>query len=303
MRFRSRTGLPDAIAITLVVALSAPCAAWAGPSETAPSDGATDRSDGDDPRLRAKSLYEQGKNRFDTADYDAAIELWTEAYGALPNTPDAAPIKAALIYNIATAQERAYAIDKDITHLRRAAILVQQYADAIPALYGEGEQAQAERDRVQERLEDLRTRIEEAEAAQPEPEAEPDAEDESIEHPFPEPVPSSDMQPDPRTRPLIISGAVLAGLGVAMSGVMAGGLVMGSQANDGVPEDLEQRRDQFDKGRTGNTLAIASGVVAGVLVVTGATLLGVGLSRRRSPVAVTPSVGPKWSGLSLSGRF
>ena len=73
----------------LVASLGLPSLAAAGPT-TEPE--ATEL----DPELRkAQELYDRGKVKFDTTHYDEAIELWTEAYGILSDTPENAPIKAA----------------------------------------------------------------------------------------------------------------------------------------------------------------------------------------------------------------
>ncbi len=88
---------------------------------------------------------------------------------------------------------------------------------------------------------------------------------------------------------------------------MAGGMVMGSQANDISalePTQLQERQDQFDRGRTGNTLAIAGGVVGGVFLATGVALLVVGKQRQsKKQTALAPALGPGFAGLQLSGRF
>ena len=250
-----------------------------------------------DALAEAEALYKKGRTSFETANYLEAIELWTEAYGIVDDAPENAAIKAALIYNIAAAQEKAYDIDADIRHLRQAAVLMQTYATNVPLLYGEGPEGTAELEKVETRLAELRARIAEAEAAQPEPETEPE--------PDPDPEPQPEPQPDPKAKPLIIAGAVTAGLGVAGLGLMAGGLAMGSSANDVDPDQsIDDRRSQFDRGRTGNTLAYVGGAVGGALLVTGAVLLGIGLKKRSTgTMAVAPWGGRRSAGVSLGGRF
>lgn len=291
-----------AVPSTAWTAATSDAAGLEGPTAAPPAGAGAepvDASTSDNPLDRAKQLYDRGKNRFDTADYGRAIELWTEAYGALPDTPDAAPIKAALIYNIATARERAYAIDDDVTHLRRAVILLEQYSASIPALYGEDEAGRTELEKVQTRIEQIREKIAEAEARKPDPDpvVEPD--------PGPDPDPGlvDEPTPDPRAKAFIISGAVLTGLGVVGLGVMAGGLVMGSQANDDPPLDLGERRSQFDRGQAGNTMAYVGGAIGGVMLIAGATLLGLGLKGRKGSIALAPTAGPRFAGLRWTGRF
>ncbi len=249
----------------------------------------------------AKELYARGEAKFETADYSAAVQEWTEAYATLPDTDEGAQIKVLLIYNIATARERAFDVSQDPAELRQAKILLRNFDDSIASLYGEGEEAEAERARVREKI----AAIDEQLAALEQPDV---ADDPPEPAPTPAPViDTSDTEPSPGARGLVVGGAVALSLGAASLGVMAAGLGLGSRANDltGLaPDDIDGRRTQFDRGRTGNTLAIVGGVGAGVLVVTGTVLLGLGLSRQHSPsVALVPSVGPQGSGLALRGRF
>lgn len=285
----------QSVALCTVVGLALPHPALAQPAAGQPEEDPAESAS----LAEAKALYQRGRTNFETANYPEAIELWTQAYGLVDDSPQNATIKAALIYNIATAQEKAYDIDTDLAHLRQAEVLLQTYANSVPALYGEGPESDAELEKVQGRIAQLRSRIEEAEAALPAPD-EPVEPDET-ENPPPPEAP----QPDPKAKPLIIAGAVTAGLGVAGLGLMAGGLAMGSAAND-VPEDqaLEDRRSQFDRGRTGNTLAYVGGIAGGVLLVSGAVLLGIGLKKRNTgKLSAAPWGGRGTAGLSLAGRF
>lgn len=278
------------LALPTVAAAQPAAPDGAGAPEAAPEDAGALQD--------AEALYKRGRTSFETANYLEAIDLWEEAYGLVQDVPENAAIKAALIYNIAAAQEKAYDIDTDITHLRQAAVLMETYARSVPALYGDEDEAALELEKIETRLAELRQRIEEAEAAAPQtdPDPDPDPGPQVIEPTF---------TPDPRAKPLIIAGAVTAGLGVVGLGLMAGGLAMGSSANDlGEDVSLEDRRDQFDRGRTGNTLAYVGGAAGGVLLVTGAVLLGIGLKKRSTgTMAVAPWGGRRTAGLSVGGRF
>lgn len=282
------------IALCCVVSLALPSVVAAQPAE--PDVASTAEAEPEDSGAlgEAEVLYKRGRTSFETANYLEAIDLWEEAYGLVEDVPENAAIKAALIYNIAAAQEKAYDIDTDITHLRQAAVLMETYARSVPALYGEGPDGEAELEKIHKRLMELRQRIEEAEPAAPE--TEPDPTETVVEPTF---------KPDPRAKPLIIAGAVTAGLGVAGLGLMAGGLAMGNAAND--LEDglsIEDRRAQFDRGRTGDTLAYVGAIAGGVLLVTGAVLVGIGLKKRSTgTMAVAPFGGRGTAGMSLTGRF
>jgi hypothetical protein len=249
----------------------------------------------EDPELlRARELYEEGEARFATADYFAAIELWTKAFTSVPDTADSARIQAALIYNIATAREKAFEVSGDLTHLRQAKLLMEDYAASIPALYGDGPEADAERGRITGRLNIIVRRIEEVEREREKsrPDRGPDR--------------SDDRAAAKRSRAMIASGSTFLVLGAGALGMMTGGLVMGANANDisDIEEDdIDQRREQFDKGRTGNALAISGGVLGGVFALTGAVLVGLGATQRPRNVAVAPSFGPRSVALSLSAKF
>lgn len=273
----------------------------AAPAEAAPPTAvpsATPAEDSEDPLVRARALYDSGEARFATADFLGAIEDWTEAFKIVPDSTDAARIKALLIYNIATARERAHEVTGDVAHLRQAKILLEDYAASIPALFGDTPAAADERGKVTERLNTITRAIEAADRSKRKDRNNGPRDD--------RPDDPSKQGPGNR-KALIGAGAAALVLGVGGLGMMAGGLAMGKNANDLGdldPEDIEGRRDQFDRGRTGNTLAIAGGVVGGALTITGAVLVGIGASRKpASGVSFVPTFGRRFAGLGLSGRF
>ena len=248
-----------------------------------------------DPLAEAQDRYERGAAKFETADYEGAIALWTDAYSMVPATPENTEIKVLLLYNLATAREKAFEVDGKVSHLRQALILLDGFASSVTALYGEGEEGKAEAARVAERRAAILARIEAAEGRPGEGPGEGPA------------------GPDPaevearRGRTLTIAGAALLGAGGLALGLMGAGLGMGAAANDvsGLdPDDVSGRRDQFERGRLGNTLAIAGGAAAGPLVIVGAALLGVGMKKsRRAQAAAAPALGRGFVGVSVRGRF
>lgn len=276
-------GALSSLALAIPTAIAAP----ADPTQADAPDTTLDE---------AERLYDEGKAKFETADYEAAIELWTEAYRLVPDAQEGSRIKALLIYNIATAREHAFDVTQDPSQLRQAKILLESFEGSIPDLYPAEEQA-AETTKVRERIAAIDARLTESKT-ETEPEAQPEP------GPAPEPV-DVDTAPARPGRPLVISGAVLLGLGVAGLAVMGAGLGIGAGANDLSElqdDDIEGRRDQFSRGRSANAMAIGGGVAGGVLVVTGAVLLGVGLAknRRATPMAF---VAPGTAGLAVVGRF
>ena len=292
-------GSPIALVVSATLALGP--AAETSPDEPAGAavPTASEPAAEVDPALaKAESLYDRGRAKFETVDYKGAIELWTEAYGIVPDSPESAPIKAALMYNIATAQDRAYNIDQDLAHLRAAAELMGRYIQAIPVLYEDEADAERERAKATAQLDELNERIAAAEAA---------AADKPEQVVIERTVKDDTPREDPTAQPLIISGAVLTVVGVGGMAMMIGGIVMGRTANDlsGLtPDDFEGRQERFDRGERGNTLAYVGGIAGGALLATGAVLLGLGLHRKKkSGVQASAAVGPGFQGLQLRGRF
>ncbi len=248
---------------------------------------------------RARALYQQGEARFATADFAGAIELWTEAFSIVPDSTDAARIKALLIYNIATARERAYEVTNDVSQLRQAKILMQGYAQSIPALFGDSAEGADEVVKITERLNAITAQIDAYERKK--------ARDRRSANPGER---SDDGPRDPGrgSKALIGAGAGALAVGVGGLAMMGAGVAMGNKANDIddlEADDIDGRREQFDRGRTGNTLAIAGGVVGGVFAITGAVLVGIGASRKAKAktTALAPWFGPRVVGLGLGGRF
>jgi hypothetical protein len=121
----------------------------------------------------------------------------------------------------------------------------------------------------------------------------------------PSPTPMSDDPGSSEGRGLVVSGAILTGVGVAALGVMAGGMVMASNANDfDSTMSYDERADQLARGRTGNALSVSGAVAGGVLAATGVALIVVGVTRRnRARTAVAPMVGRGMAGIGWQGRF
>ncbi|MCA9711452.1 MAG: hypothetical protein KDK70_36780 [Myxococcales bacterium] len=289
----------------LALVIPRPTVARAAPSPDSGGGPATAEAPASaEPLDDAQRLYNLGRAKFETADYAAAIELWTEAYAIVPDTADGNQVKVLLIFNIATAREKAFDVDRDPAQLRQAKILLGNFEASIDAIYVEGDEAEAERHKVQQRIAEIDARL-----AAYEQEQRDGAGDDHDDHDDQgEPPPPASTEPTSSGRGLIIGGAVAAGLGVGGLALMAAGLGMGAKANDIsdlAPDDIDGRRDRFDRGRTGNALALAGGIAGGVLVVTGAVLLGLGVRKRQrgGRTALVPTIVPQGSGLALRGRF
>lgn len=253
---------------------------------------------------RAQELFNSGVDKFDTADYAGAIEDWTEAYGLVPNVPEYGGIKAKLIANIASAQERAYAVDKEPSHLNQAKILLERYRDEIPDIYPTPAERDKELSWVYEHVAEIDAELDAIARADAEAEARRNAA-----------LAARDAKPPGRA--LIIAGSVSTGLGVAGLGTFAAGLAIGGGAEDisDLPtNELDARGERYARGRLGNTLAYVGGISGGVLLVTGVALLAVGLRQRKAgagereqassaSLKLAPMLGHERAGLALRGRF
>ncbi|MCA9660268.1 MAG: hypothetical protein KC486_18135, partial [Myxococcales bacterium] len=266
-----------------------------------------------DPLVEARDLYERGTAKFETADYAGAIELWTDAYARVPATAELSEVKTLILYNLATAREKAYEVDGDLAHLRKALILLDGFLESVDTIYADPEVAAKERAEAESRRAAIEARIKEAEEAKAageasEPAEKPGGGEAIVVAPWPT---QADAGPPPG-RGLVLGGAVLLGLGGASLGVMTTGMILGVRANDIDaldPDNFADRREQFDRGRLGNTLAIAGGAAAGVTLISGAVLLAIGLKKQRAAAKeetsarVAPLLGPGLAGLSVGGRF
>ncbi len=296
--------------IRLTLSLAALLSLVAAPLPVAAAS-ASSTSPAEDVLVEAKSLYQRGIAKFETADYRGAIELWTEAYTIVPATGETVEIKSLLLYNIATARERAYEIDGEISGLRQALVLLDGYIETVGELYDDPDKIGRERAEAVERRTAIAAQIEAAEQAAA-PDEPPPKEPEDSTPPTPEPRqdPAPTVVTPPPGRGLVLGGSVLVGVGVAGLGLMTGGLVLGAQANDLStlePTDIEGRRDQFARGNLGNSLAIVGGAIGGASLLAGALLLGIGVKKQRSAkresASIAPLLGPGIAGMSLSGRF
>ncbi len=273
---------------------------------------------------KVSKLAQEGQTRFDTADFAAAIELWTQAYAELPDDPTYGKRRNVLAYQIAKACLEAYTLDpKQFIYLRKAERLFDNYLATVDA------KDTSTREKVEGTLAELREKIrlaEESEAA-----ADADAREEASA------AAANAAQADDRAREdtaarqeadvrrgaaereakrsrrLMIAGGVVLGGGAALLGVMAYGLSRGARVDregaqlktDGVT-DPARYSDLRAEGFTANKVAVTTAVLGGTLLVVGLGLLtggAAGLKRARRDLAVAPSWHPGGAGLSLVGRF
>ncbi len=254
----------------------------------------------------AKQLFARGQTCYETADYGCAIDLWTMAYDEVSQAATDDPhARALLLYNLAQAHRRAYEVDRDIEHLRRARALLLTYLELLEVV------TQSPDARAREQLETERVLDElDAELAR--------SEAHSLVVPVAVPA---DAVPSPSgKRPglaLEIVGAnvlafgLLGGAGLALAGTL-----IGREANDfaGIePSEYEARTTQLERGRRANLLAQAGAGAGGALLVLGVALIagGVAMDRKHARSSgrarawqLLPSVDARGQlGLHFGGSF
>ena len=287
---------------------------------------------GDASLTAATATYNEGIAERDAGNFVAAAESFTEAYEAIP--VDAREIRAAVLFDLVDARRQAYASGEgpaQICECQR--LLVTYLADIKQAFASKGDKfpdTRKAKKLLVEVRKDLATLIKEmpgldcsttSVARPPEPEPTP----EPTPPPPPEPTGPTEAElqanaaRDRRARTLTIAGAVTTGVGGLFLGMMAGGLVVGRRAEQagvnathaglaaGQPlsGDDPELRAIVGRGKLGNGLAIAGGVLATVAVAAGVSLLVLGLRTRRGPprAAVAPAVAPGFAGAGLVVRF
>lgn len=318
------------LALGVSLVLAAPATALVGvPSAQAAMQPAEDPA-----VVEARALYDEGKARFDTFDYEGAADLWTKAYGTLPE--DQAGVRNAMIYNIATAREKAYDVDKDLQHLRQAVLLLESYVKNYKALYKRTPETEAEVKKAENRIAALQERIAKAERGEEDPApvaaaagaagtegADPAAtEGTTTDSNFGStqfdgiqwstghnPPVDPDLkrknqllaQENEKTDHMLIGSYVLLSIGgvATLGGV---GAILGGRAIEGAtPEDETAGRGA--RGAGYGTLGLGVAALAA-----GTTLLVIGLERRKKArqgtlVTGAPMLGPTMAGATLRVRF
>jgi hypothetical protein len=292
------------VALVLAVAVAS-----VGPVPVAEAARAVGPADGDGDVDKAKDLYTKGKAKYDTFDYYGAIELWTEAYSIVPE--DAATTRNLLVYNIATAQEKAYDIDHDVAHLKTALLLLQTYVANFKALHGATPEARAEVQKAEDRIASLQARIAEHEGA-----AAPAAT--TTTAPPPEPVTPAEPSDDEDDEPEVSAGkGMIAGgwasVGVGAGFLLASGISFGvSRVAQGTATIVANADGSttVEESPTARRARIAGWVLLGMGaagIVAGAVLLPLGYIKRnkakRGVASFVPYGDPTGGGAVMTIRF
>ncbi len=272
-----------------------------------PSPALVGASASQDPTPDLGALWRDAQTKLETADYRGAIVDLTRLYELVVQDPEAGALRDRVRLALQEAHVGAYGVDGERDHLVAALDLLDRTLSSLPpgpqnpqraALTSRRETVQALLDAHQEPepISEIQP------TPEPEPEPEPDVLPEPDPLPEPEPEPMVRVEPRPAHKdPLIVGGAVLVGAGAVGTALLIGGLVSANNAVGQFEDEPEQREDARQSIARGNTLGIVGGTLGGVLTVSGAILLGLGLKKRQSQVA--PLVDSTSAGISWSGRF
>jgi hypothetical protein len=294
----------------------------AGMALAQPAAGASPPDAGADPTTQdageledVRQLYEEGKAKFDTYDYAGAIDLWTKAYAKLEPVEGNREIRNNLVYNIATAQEKAFEINGEVVHLRQARALLQRYLDEYKSLYRPTDEGREEVAKVEARIQEIDDRIAGAQqgggaaSVEPPPPAQPDPERERAK--LRAAKTKELLRSDPE-----ISQDYKSGRGMMVGGIVSLGIgatfALGALSSWGSTE----------AGTTGRTTVITVVALGSALAVTGSVLLAIGVPKRNrardrarekaasliaggpgARVVITPTLSTQMLGLQVGTRF
>jgi len=271
--------------------------AGAEPSE--PGDG--------DVLTRVRELFAAGSTQFELGDCAAAIKAWEQAYELAP-----LELRAQLQVPLANAHICQYEADGEPDHLRRAEVLFDDYL-------GDLDTAEVEtRAETEAMLVDVRAEIERVEAAAAERERElaereararEQAAREIVSQQLEDLDPFTDQQKRRFRRKTGLGGSLLAG-GAGATGIMIMALALGESVDRRgaaltAGDPYERYARLRDEGKAWNATAIATGVVGGAMLASGAVVLVLALLERERAwkkimdAAPSARVGPRGAGLEL----
>ena len=271
----------------------------------------------------ADEHYERGALERDAGRYAAAAAEFDLAYSQIPPAEDK---RATVLLELVDARRRAFAAggrtrgrEHPAAHLCAAAATLTEFIDTAEKKRAPKAKRSPDARKAMELRTEVRNQLDAARKSTA------DLDCATVEYPredVPEPAPAppteSDTAPRPRkplNKPLVIAGGVTTGVGVIFVGLMASGLVRGKRAEqDGdalvtmsptLPKDDPTLQEINRRGRGGNHLAIAGGVLGAAALGAGIALLVLGVrgGGPSSRVALSPSFGRRDLGLLLRWQF
>jgi hypothetical protein len=281
----------------------------------------------------ATERYAEGVKALKAGDPADAAASFDEAIVLVP--ADEYEIRAAVLLDLVDARRKAYAQDEVFRHLCVARDALTDYLDEAEHAAGKKAKKYADVKKSRRLRADILEQMHLVEGVDPEGSCAASdvegAEEDEGEHE--RGLVEGDEAAagergaglDKRARTYLITGSVLAGVGLIFHGVMIGGLVMGSDAEAageayvqmGLDSGMHVSRDDAEiadierQGATGNALAIAGGVIGTLAAGAGVTLIVLALQRpsRRARAALgrswsaSPYLGPGSGGLGVWLRF
>ncbi len=286
----------------------------------------------DDPLAAATKTYEEGIRERDAGDFVAAADSFTAAYRDIP--PSSREIRAAVLFDLVDARRNAFAEGEGPAQICECERLLVAYLDEVKQTFGARGEKYPDTRKAKKLLAEVRKQLGKQRAETPEldcaeatvdrpPPPEPEPEPEPPPPPPPSGPSEAELQAEAaksrRARTLVIAGAVTTGVGGLFLGLLAGGLVVGRNAerdgaartqvglDAGAPlsQDDPELRAIVERGELGNGLAIAGGVLSTLAVAAGVSLLVLGQRAGKRPprAALAPVLAPGFAGAGLHLRF
>jgi hypothetical protein len=243
----------------------------------------------------ARDLHIRGERSFRAGDYRGAIEAWTQVLVLLPDK------QADLRVPLAYAHRGAYLADEDVEHLHAAQRLFsEQLASLAPQ--------DAARSDIETELAEIEAELAARAAAEAQAQA---ARDDAIRQEQirlnQQLLAESEARRQRKLQTIYYGvGGSSVGVGLGLLGWMTAALVVGAklerEGHDiatmvGVPDD--EYAQQLAKGAAQNRIALATGIVGGLLTSAGVTLLSVTLARRERDRASRVTASPTCNGVEL----
>jgi len=229
----------------------------------------------------ARSLFEEGTVGYNTSDYAKAVDAFAKAYSKAAEIEDddqREHVMNTLLFNLARSHFKAYDVDRDVEHLRKAKDLLEKYLAKEKDL-GDELDAEILLKKTEKRLVEL----------------EPQEEKTIGDEPAVTPEQSQPPTDKPRVNGLMIGGIVMITAGVGGLAVMTGGLVRANKAVDSCKSQPTERDDARNDIEGGNRMAFIGGVTGGLVLATGVVLLALGARKRSRRMALVPTgTGVTW---------
>ena len=295
----SRAGLTRrALAVLLTMSLAT--------SETSAAAAPAASSTAGDPALETvNKRYQEGRAERDAGDFVTAAESFMAAFKDIP--PKSREIRASVLFDLVDARRNAFAEGEGPGQICECERLLVEYLAEVKQLLGARAEKSPDTRKARKLLAEVRKQIAAVKAENPALDCATTTVLRPVPEPEPAPPPPPPVAPEPaaagpdpaqlrRARTLVIAGGVTTGVGGVFLGVMAGGLAIGQKAEhdgatrtsmalaSGTPlsEDDPELQSIVRRGKTGNQLAIASGVIATVFVAAGVAMLVLGLRARKA---------------------